>query len=143
MTDHNLIQDGLLVLSGGTLTGVAAVLTYRLRIREVQGAETKTMVDNSKAVAEMSLALLTPLERAATKAETRAAELETQVHNLESAMQSLTESLATLTTRFQAEREELQRQIAAVTTERDAVAASLKLLRDELEALRQAGSTAP
>lgn len=143
VTAHNLIQDGLLVLSGGSLTGIAAVLTYRLRTREVRGAETKTMVDNSRSVAEMSLALLTPLEKAATKAEARAAELEAQVHGLEAAMQSLTDSLATLTARFQAEREELQRQIAAVTADRDAIAISLKLLRDELAALRQAQSAAP
>jgi chromosome segregation ATPase len=141
MAVYNLAEQVTVAVGAiSSLSGIAAFLTYRLKARELRQTAEKSMIDKAKTLSDMSLALLTPIERAAARAETRAAELEAQVHNLEAAMSSLTDSLATLTTRFQAEREELQRQIAAVTADRDAVVVSLRLLKDELEALRQQGA---
>lgn len=105
--------------AAGGISGVAAYLTYRLKRREVSQAADKTMIDAAKSLTETSLALLKPVQEAAAKAEEQVKALRAQVTELETAVQSLTESLAQLTTRSAGEREELLRQLAEVTAERD------------------------
>lgn len=112
--------DTIVPAAAAVVSAVAgSLITYRVKRRELRQAADKTMVDAAKSLTETSLALLRPVQEAAAKAEEQVKALRGQVTELEAAVKSLTESLAELTERSAAEREELQRQLAEMTAERD------------------------